>query len=695
MFIPFWLSTVLLCLISVAQCEVSAEYETSFLGAVDVLLNIHGTWPPDSIVPPSNITGLNQDHCFEHDDCKPPRLCLTPDEDFSGLCRHPPSSSSFGDSVCKTSTDCEEGEICLWDPLRGLVSGVCLSQRLAQGFANPVLKEPLALPSRTNGRTGDRCFLQSDCSGERSCVTVLRARGATRRFLATPAQTKHTCVCAPLTFIRCSSIDDCNDPVEICASVTSNLESNSNSGALIMLPPLCLSAALARNQNVTLVSDLSSNFSALNISTENISYPREQNDTTFNASELSTARPAFSVPAVSVFNSFTTNEIINDYIVGMLSLIILSQIRNILSGIIYATPGIHQRGYSSYIVFSRLLSFRHLFSLITGREPYTQHGSTSLNVLKPGVNFRLALLPFLALTMLYVVELATIVFGSQLRQNYSAEQYFDPVLSIVKEIPRPRARRNENCDDFFVPTRGLQMRGEVLKCVEVSTDKWDLLPYKNLIQFSVSINPTWTSVHIFDQHGESSAVEVSTYIVSVSGNRFQTIPIHLDKMSDIRRKQFLNGFLNGVRLRLGKDPLHPDLTLWSPSRDIVASIYGHVHGWNDSTISITNAVISELRQMDLALNSSGMPWVFESPDIIKQMNPWMAVVRSPWIAHSWLLILAAVVTTVNVIMNTFATHFDEVAYTAMKEIIGDVSVLGPLADYKSVPPVPDIGTIQL
>ncbi|PXF39727.1 hypothetical protein BWQ96_10565 [Gracilariopsis chorda] len=272
-----------------------------------------------------------------------------------------------------------------------------------------------------------------------------------------------------------------------------------------------------------------------------------------------------------------------------------------------------------------------------------------------------------------------------MRSQHFAEQNFDPKISVVRGAQRPRRVDNlwSDCDDFFVSTRGLFESGKVLKCVSEVRDQ--LTPYKANIKLSVRYYSGDTIFDIHSRNGSYKTIDLSTFLLSKGGVRFRTMPFRPDLSSEPELKHLLNGILNGVRRRLGYSELDTRHTLWAGKELEGASevaeeiIFYHFHDWNDSAETIATAFMAELRYMDLVLNSTGLPWVFTRPYTFEQMNPAIAVVKQYRIAHGWLLIALVLVILIQFVVNTRVTHFDEVAFLAMKELMGEDCVLGPLA----------------
>ncbi|KAI0563481.1 hypothetical protein FGB62_39g019 [Gracilaria domingensis] len=303
---------------------------------------------------------------------------------------------------------------------------------------------------------------------------------------------------------------------------------------------------------------------------------------------------------------------------------------------------------------------------------------------------RRILFPIVALAVLFLAEFATILAGTDNRREYYAEQNFDPVVAAVNGTPVPRVqdRFSEYCDDFFVPTRGIFRSGKVLKCVKpVSVDAF--LGATNLITVDVLYGSGRTIFMIYSQNGTFTAVELSTYVRSEGGVKLRTMPFRPDLMNKYDRITFLNSVMNGVRSRLGLEKEDIRRELWSSNADRSASgrvdtySFGYRPNWNMSMEKILDAMIWGLRDLNLVLNSSGQPWIYTGPYAFERVNPMMAVVKPFRVPHGWLTLAAVVVTAIHAIVNSFVTHFDDVAYLAMKELIGEDCLLGPLAEGNS------------
>ncbi|KAI0560167.1 hypothetical protein FGB62_123g015 [Gracilaria domingensis] len=204
---------------------------------------------------------------------------------------------------------------------------------------------------------------------------------------------------------------------------------------------------------------------------------------------------------------------------------------------------------------------------------------------------------------------------------------------------------------------------------------------------TVSYETGETTFYFSSSTGNSASVDLSVFLRTKGGVNMRTMPFRPEIMGEAERNLLLNGILNGVRHRLGYRELDARHKLWAGTTSLTISgvVYFvdliHFHDWNDSVTPqmITAALIAELRYLDLVLNSTGKPWVFSRGLTFEQLSPSIAVVKRYSIAHGWLLIATVLVTVIQFLVNSRVTHFEEVAFVAMKELMGADCVLGPLA----------------
>ncbi|KAI0557552.1 hypothetical protein FGB62_290g05 [Gracilaria domingensis] len=284
-------------------------------------------------------------------------------------------------------------------------------------------------------------------------------------------------------------------------------------------------------------------------------------------------------------------------------------------------------------------------------------------------------------------EVSTILAATDAREESYADKNFDPVISVPTGPLRPRVevRSNTYCDDFFVPIRGVFENGKVLKCVtpRVRSPTEDVF---NCIRVVMLYGSGRTMFEMYSQNGSFAAVELSTSVVSKSGETLKTMPFRPDLMSDQERVRLLNGILNRIATKLGHAEVETSRNLWSvqvfkgsggklESMDLL-----HRLDWSDPLESITQAVTSGLRELDLVLNSSGEPWVYTMPYTFERRNALMAITKPYRLCHGWLVLMAFLLTGIHIAVNSWVTHFDDVAYVAMKELLGEDCILGPLVE---------------
>eukprot|EP00178_Gracilaria_changii_P008135 TRINITY_DN2509_c1_g1_i1.p1 TRINITY_DN2509_c1_g1~~TRINITY_DN2509_c1_g1_i1.p1 ORF type:complete len:732 (-),score=84.26 TRINITY_DN2509_c1_g1_i1:38-2233(-) len=673
----------------IAQAHAAAHVVTE--SDVNIILSaLHPAWPPVSTPPPSHIAGLTDDHCFGSADCVPPRVCFNCAKPPCRCVKPPPHANI----TCSSSSDCDDGEFCHWDLLVGLTSGTCRSSRLfaSRNRSFPILHQPIrdAPPLHSFGLTGDRCFFHEDCVGSRTCMSRSDSELELRN-ISTCEVSSSTCVCTPPSYTKCQTTSHCRQPNEFCATVlfrpSNELVSHrERTDQNVALTPICISSNLTQFENVLPVSNGSLR---PQIALANIRTPSRPASGIQNAAErISEDVPPFAVPGLSVFNTFSTNDLGNEFIGGILSLIIVTQLHKIFQGLMFFTPGIHHCGYSKYIIYSRMTSFRHVSRLFAGREPFRCKAKPSCA--PPTVstlNYKLAVIPWLAFLFLIGAEVSTIMAGTDSRVESFADQNFDPVVSAAERARRPRVQDSSNrfCDDFFVATRGVFESGKVLKCVRpcrISPSR-ELF---NCLRLQVLYGSGATVFEVYSRNGSYAGVDLSTSVLSKSGESLKTMPFRPELMSDLQRMRLLNGILNNIATRLGYEKVDIDRKLWSvqllrgtggrlDSMELV-----HRMSWSEPVQTITEAVIAGLRDLDLVLNSSGEPWVYAMPYTFERRKPLMAITKPYRLCHGWLLLTAFLVTAFHVAVNSWVTHFDDVAYVVMKELMGEDCVLGPLAD---------------
>eukprot|EP00178_Gracilaria_changii_P021054 TRINITY_DN6245_c0_g2_i4.p1 TRINITY_DN6245_c0_g2~~TRINITY_DN6245_c0_g2_i4.p1 ORF type:complete len:720 (+),score=94.05 TRINITY_DN6245_c0_g2_i4:285-2162(+) len=602
---------------------------------------------------------------------------------------------------CSSNDDCDSGEHCEWDPLGGTFAGACVSSFYYANQNRAVLKPPLPPVADLLGfgLTGDRCFSHDHCQGLRSCLGL--PLFSSERYNVTSCEySDRPCVCSPPQFALCASSSDCAHKQEICATANFALRNTYSyrsvpEDRLMLLPPICLSPNLTRAK---LVLPLSTNSSVLHDDPDSIATLRQYAPSDLddhNSSQLIRLQPdmpPFSIPELSTFNALFTNDLANDFIAGILSLLIVSHLHNTFRGLIYGRSGLRYSGYSSFIIFSRLTSLRNLFRLFTLRElnqlpPQFQRRRQPPN--RRIFNWLIALPPFLAALLLFSAEFITIIAGTNTRSEFYSDRNFDPIIAIADGTPRHRHTdaANPHCDDFFVPTRGLFENGKVLKCVTpFSGPSPSAFGGSNFLRFIVFYGSGQTLVQVTSQNRSSTSLQLCTSLRSNSGLKLTTMPFRPDMMGTAQRNTFLNRFVNAVNDELGYERVQEARRTWTVNEhlgargQLEAMELGFRHKWNESIDTIARAVTNQLRSLDLVLNSTGPTWVYTKPYTFEQRNGLMAIVKPYRIPHGWLVLAAVLMTVIHIIVNSYVTHFDDVAYTVMKELMGEDCLMGPLAD---------------
>lgn len=548
------------------------------------------------------------------------------------------------------------------------------------------------------GLTGDRCFMQSHCRGARSCLGHA-AFPQDIHNISTCYSSIFPCVCTPLNFELCSPTSDCADKGETCAILLFDLYRTYSflrqEHVQAQLASICLTQALNRSEHVLLINSTSpSDVSTKTLATLLDPTPVSRTESGFL--KRSAIQP-FSARPLSRFNSLTTNDLANDFISGITTLIILIQISSLIRGFMYSSSSICQSGYNRYIAFSRFYAFRNLARLIRVEEPIPNPREQASQGMALRSRYQRAILPLLALVVLYVAEIGAIISGTQVRDEITSATNFDPVVALADGTNRRHQKRkfDDNCDDFFIPVRGMQETGRVLKCVQKVSD-WEAPPFASGISMVAMHSEGRVSFQVCSQNRSCLYADIRTLLRGVGGRSAQTMPLRAD-LSEQTTTTLLDGILNRMRSRLGYPPLGRNLTLWTGSRSLGSQNqtqfmeFGHRHDFTESADAVLDALMAELRALDLVLNSSGPPWVFQGPYKFEPVVMTMAVVKRFRVSQGALLIVALVVTIFHIAVNSFLTHFEDVAYIAMKDLIGDDCLLGPLAGCRRVEPT----TVQL
>ncbi|PXF45095.1 hypothetical protein BWQ96_05134 [Gracilariopsis chorda] len=651
---------------------------------IELLISLHEgeTYPNLTFTTPptSNIRGCADDSCTSHKDCEPRRQTRSQTRlwcDFDKCVRNPRSRKHHN---CTSSLDCEEGEFCNWKPIYGLRSGLCISSYANRNRKLFILDKPLTQePSYSGGLTGDLCILHKDCRGSRSC------RGLSKRNETVTGceVASSACVCAPSRIKTCWSVG--NNSRVICGKFSGEeCQTIALDGSQGTLQPICLTnnPKLNRSKRISV-------FHGERSFVPYVGIEQKRNPTSKNRKEEPNGN-AFTVPSVSRFNSFTTDDLTNNFISGIASLLILVHITHLIRGLMYAFPGIRKSRYNTYIIFSRLSRMRYLFRLLSAREEGVLSQIRNRPRKPVERNYRALFIPILAVIVLYTGEIGAIIAGSEVRSKFTSENNFDPRISLETtrstSTLRPRLEDdvNPNCDDFFVPQRGLQRRGKVLKCVEENSNPM-CEPYEHTIQLNVRFGSGRMAFQVHGAGEECAELELSTVVRGIHGIDGRTMPFRPDLMGEVETRDVLNRIMNGVRRRLEYDEIDVKSDVWSfresngANDQIVDIEMYHKHEIRKTVNETKTALKAELRSADLVLNSSGAPWTFYAAyDFRQQADMVMATSKRSYVSHGALVIAVVVIYVAHIFLNSLLTYFDEVAYIAMKELIGEDCVLGPL-----------------
>lgn len=390
----------------------------------------------------------------------------------------------------------------------------------------------------------------------------------------------------------------------------------------------------------------------------------------------------FSVAPVSTFNRFSTDEMINAFIGGAIVLVILVELSNIFRAVLCGTAALDKRAIDRYSIFERLADMRHLLPVLTGREsPVHYHTDMPPNIVQQNApisrNFSVLCIPTLAAVLLLSAEFASIYAGTTTPFAVTARTNFDPVLALSTRAQR--TSQGIACDDFFVPSRGLRQGAQVLKCVTNSSVPHNahISSAEARISLKSSINSNTHMMLVQTGEEMESAVHISIEIRSI-GQGAQHMGVFRWDIDSNYTLAVFNGIINGTLELLD---LAPDSNvryfsgMLQGTRDISYS-----RSMDRSGEQITAALVKQLRRMDIVLNSTGAPWVFVREDEYERREKLTVGIQVyNRVPQGVLLILAIILVALRTIVNMFFTSFDEVAYMAMKEIIGDDCVLGPLA----------------
>lgn len=392
--------------------------------------------------------------------------------------------------------------------------------------------------------------------------------------------------------------------------------------------------------------------------------------------------PPFSVPNVSLFNSLVGNEVGNSLISGAIITFILIQLSLICNTLIQFSPKHHLllKSFDRHQIFSRLSQFRNLGSLFKIHDYHAFNPSLDDTPQYSQLHYSRMIFPFFVFLCLFAAEFATILAGTSRRHVFLSHSNFDPVLAVPTKKPAPRRNASSSCENFFISSRGVLQEGHVLKCIKQTSQSRTFeatdsiiaaVNYEeNSLLFSV------TSIDIVD------AFHISVKIRSIDGGSFETMPFRLERND--QTNPLHDSVINGVRKKLHYHPLQkPEWKkqiFFNQNGGGRRVIYSHTHNITLPHQDISASLLSEMQNLELVLNSSGPPWVFSQESKYEtRKNLVMAITGARRVPHGVLLIILVVTFVTQTFLCRFCGEFEKNSYIAIKEIIGDDCVLGPLA----------------
>ncbi|KAI0567249.1 hypothetical protein FGB62_3g444 [Gracilaria domingensis] len=349
----------------------------------------------------------------------------------------------------------------------------------------------------------------------------------------------------------------------------------------------------------------------------------------------------------------------------------------------YATPTLQNTAMHRFVVFhrARTLSFihHHLSSLCFKKTRACREPSTKW--VKPcRTRYIIAFVTacFTAVALV-IVELVVIIAGTSVFTPITAASArFDPKLGTTTNAPRTRDVI-PGCDDFFIHARGVRKAAAVLKCVSgESTETIGASAVDSLVlRTSVTDN-----THIFSIRSTSStivtAVTLSMSIRTIGQGRLEVAPFRWNTRG--------GGIVQLLQV-VAEGMLNRSLPTFAEQMAVHSKDVGVINfEFQDQEIftapheQLASALVSQLRRMDVVLNSTSAPFVFvKGSTYERRPGIVISVMVSNRFPQGAVAILAVSLVLLRVLINSFFTSFDDVAYVVMKDIIRDDCVLGPLA----------------
>eukprot|EP00178_Gracilaria_changii_P027753 TRINITY_DN912_c0_g2_i3.p2 TRINITY_DN912_c0_g2~~TRINITY_DN912_c0_g2_i3.p2 ORF type:complete len:449 (-),score=45.77 TRINITY_DN912_c0_g2_i3:1209-2555(-) len=397
----------------------------------------------------------------------------------------------------------------------------------------------------------------------------------------------------------------------------------------------------------------------------------------------------FSTTPTSVFNRIATDDISNDVIHGILALIIVVELGNICQAIIYATPTLQRNAVYRYITYhrARTLNFLHIPTTSSWfakgrqhRQPFAERAGTFRKR-----NYGLLFTSWAVAGGLIVAEFIVIIIGTSVFTTVTAgTTFFDPKLGLTETSYRKVGTRPD-CDDFFVPSRGIYKASAVLKCVtsteEDTATGASAPPEPDSISMQTDIND---NVHSFviesNSVGKVTTATLSIFIRTIGQGEVHVAPfrwdINLSNTTAVFRR-VVEGTLNRSIPSFERRIKYESVIVGATTIVYEAESFREPHN------VLARSLVSQLRRMDIVLNSTSAPWAFvRGKTYEKRADIVVGVMVSNRVSQGLIAIIAGLLVLLRILVNVFFSSFDDVMYIVMKDVIRDDCVLGPLADNK-------------
>ncbi|KAI0560237.1 hypothetical protein FGB62_120g121 [Gracilaria domingensis] len=360
---------------------------------------------------------------------------------------------------------------------------------------------------------------------------------------------------------------------------------------------------------------------------------------------------------------------------------------------IYATPTLQRRAVHRHVLYHRMRTLSFLQKPITSscfanerqRQQVLRH------------NFGAALrrhnlvrcTSWAVAAGLFVAEFAAIIAGAPVFSSVTAgATAFDPKLGLTDISPRKIDVRT-GCDDFFVPTRGIHRASAVLKCISSFQEDIMASSVQDQELDSITLHTNLNdNVHTFaiesTASGKRTSAQLSIVIRTIGQGELQVAPFRWD----INDQELIAVFRKVVEGTLNRSiPSFEERSgIFSVTSGAMTYVYEE-ETFEEPHDLLARSLASQLRRMDVVLNSTAAPWIFvdgrtfqKRPDIV------VAIVVFNRVSHGAVAIIALVLVVLRVVVNIFLTSFDDVMYVIMKDTIRDDCAMGPLTENRRTTP---------